>query len=170
MKQEKHRCRLVVGGDKLPYNDDTAAPAANLLESKILINSTISRHTARFMTIDISNFFLSSIMAEPEYMKLHKSELPTDILEQYNATDHMDKNEYVYFQINKGMYGLKQAAILAYKQLKTNLAKFGYHPIPHSNGMWKYKSRKTLFCLCVDDFGIQYHIHVDADHLIHALQ
>ena len=82
----------------------------------------------------------------------------------------MDKYEYVYFQINKGMYGLKQAAILAYKQLKTNLANFGYHPIPHSVGMWKHKSRKTLFCLCVDDFGIQYHNRADADHLIHALQ
>ena len=170
LKEEKHRCRLVVGGDKLPYHDDAAAPAANLLESKILINSTISRRQAKFMTIDISNFFLSSTMTEPEYMKLHKSEIPSDILDQYNATDHMDTNEFVYFQINKGMYGLKQATILAYKQLKTNLAKFGYHPIPHSVGMWKHKSRKTLFCLCVDDFGIQYHSRADADHLIHALR
>ena len=28
---------------------------------------------------------------------------------------YIDKNNYVYFQIKKGMYGLKQAAILAYK-------------------------------------------------------
>ena len=68
------------------------------------------------------------------------------------------------------MYGLKQAAILAYKQLKQNLAHHGYHPIPHSVGMWKHKSRKTIFCLCVDDFGIQYHTQADADHLIHALR
>ena len=68
------------------------------------------------------------------------------------------------------MYGLKQVAILAYKQLKTNLDKFGYHPIPHSVGMWKHKTRKTMFCLCVDDFGIQYHSRADADHLINALK
>ena len=68
------------------------------------------------------------------------------------------------------MYGLKQAAILAYKQLKTNLATYGYYPIPHSVGMWKHITCKTLFCLSVDDFGIQYHSKADADHLIHALR
>ena len=170
LKEEKYRCRLVVGGDKLPYTDDAAAPAANLLETKLLINSTISQPSARFMSIDISNFFLSSTMPQPEFMKIHRDDIPTDILTKYNATSMMDKTNYIYFQINKGMYGLKQAAILAYKQLKQNLAQHGYHPIPHSVGMWKHKTRKTLFCLCVDDFGIQYHTQADADHLIHALQ
>ena len=170
LKKEKHRCRLVVGGDKLPYEHDAAAPAANLLESKILINSTISQPTARFMSIDISNFFLSSNMDQPEFMKIHKDNIPQDIMEQYGANELLDSANYVYFQINKGMYGLKQAAILAYKQLKKNLAHHGYFPIPHSVGMWKHKTRKTLFCLCVDDFGIQYHTQADADHLIHALK
>lgn len=36
--------------------------------------------------------------------------------------------------------------------------------------MWKHKTRKTRFCLCIDDFGIQYHNRADADHLINALQ
>lgn len=71
LKSEKHRCRLVVGGDKLPYTADAAAPAANLLETKLLLNSTISQPTARFMSIDISNFFLSSTIPEPEFMKIH---------------------------------------------------------------------------------------------------
>ena len=34
----------------------------------------------------------------------------------------MDNSNYIYFEINKGIHGLKQAAILAYKQLKTNLS------------------------------------------------
>ena len=57
LKHEAYRCRLVVGGDKLPYASDSAAPAANLIESKILFNSVISTKGAKFMTIDISNFF-----------------------------------------------------------------------------------------------------------------
>ncbi len=170
LKSEPHRCRLVVGGDKLTYDKDSAAPAANLLESKILFNSTISRPSARFMTIDISNFFLSLHMDEPEFMCIHRDDIPEDILQQYEAHRYMDSSNYVYFQINKGMYGLKQAAILAYKQLKTNLATHGYYPIPHSVGMWKHITRKTLFCLCIDDFGIQYHSKADADHLIYALR
>ena len=44
------------------YN--TAAPAANSLETKILLNSVISgrKDGARFMTIDIKDFFLQSIL------------------------------------------------------------------------------------------------------------
>ena len=45
LKTEKYRCRLVVGGDKLPYDDDSTALAANLLETKLLSNSTISQPT-----------------------------------------------------------------------------------------------------------------------------
>ena len=45
LKAQQYCCRLVVGGDKLPYDDDAAAPAANLLETKLLSNSTISQPT-----------------------------------------------------------------------------------------------------------------------------
>ena len=62
LKLEKYQCHLVVGGDKLLYDKDSAAPAANLLETKFFLNSTISQPNARFMSIDISNFFLSSTM------------------------------------------------------------------------------------------------------------
>ena len=108
-------------------------------------------------------------MDEPEFMRIHRDDIPDDILLQYDAHLYMDHSAFVHFRINKGMYGLKQAAILAYKQLKTNLAQHGYYPIPHSVGMWKHTTRKTMFCLCVDDFGIQYHSKADTDHLIHAL-
>ena len=32
-KQEKHRVRLTVGGDRLTYNDDVSSPATSLLET-----------------------------------------------------------------------------------------------------------------------------------------
>ncbi len=118
LKSEPHRCHLVNGGDKLPYDNDTAAPAANLLETKILFNSTISQPSAQFMTIDIINFFLSSQMDEPEFMCIHRDDIPDDILTQYEAQLYMDCSEFFHFRINKGMYSLKQAAILAYKQLR----------------------------------------------------
>ena len=54
-KEEKYRVRLTVGGDCLQYPDDTASPAASLLETKLLINSTISQsaYGYKFMTLDI---------------------------------------------------------------------------------------------------------------------
>ena len=68
------------------------------------------------------------------------------------------------------MYGLKQAAILAYKQLVKHLATFGYAPVPFSLFLWKHNTRKTQFFLCVDDFGIKFYPKSNADHLIHALK
>ena len=68
------------------------------------------------------------------------------------------------------MYGLKQAALLAFEQLKKNLAPRGYEPIPHTDGMWRHKTRATKLCLCVDDFGVKYFNDDDVNHLINALQ
>lgn len=68
------------------------------------------------------------------------------------------------------MYGLKQAAVLAYKQLCEHLKKNGYIPIAGSKCMFKHVTHKTKFCLCVDDFGIKYFTKDDANHLINTLK
>ena len=100
LKSEPWRIRLVVGGDKVIYFDDQGSPAANLLETKLLLNSVISDATmcACFMSIDLKDHFLSSPMNTPEYMQIHQKYIPLDII--------------------KGMYGLKQAALLAYNFLR----------------------------------------------------
>ena len=54
------------------------------------------------------------------------------------------------------MYGLKQAAILAYNLIKKQLEPAGYIPIKETNGLWKHCTRKTIFALCVNDFGVKY--------------
>ena len=67
------------------------------------------------------------------------------------------------------MYGLKQAAILAYDNLQSNLKPFGYQPVVGTVGLWQHISRPTTFCLCVDDFGIKYTSKQDAQHLLDAI-
>ena len=42
LKPEPFRVRIVVGGDKLSYDNDAGSPAASLVESKLILNSTIS--------------------------------------------------------------------------------------------------------------------------------
>ena len=73
LKQEKYRVRLTVGGDKLDYDQDATSPAASLIETKLLLNSVISDSArgARFMTLDIKDFFLQTTMKECEFMKIH---------------------------------------------------------------------------------------------------
>jgi len=80
------------------------------------------------------------------------------------------KNGFVYMEINKGMYGLPQAGILANKLLKRRLAKFGYYELPHTPGLWKHVSRPIAFTLVVDDFGIKYVGREHLDHLLAAIR
>ena len=172
LKEEQYRIRLTLGGDKLDYFGETASPAANLLETKILVNSVISdtESGARFMSLDIKDFFLQSTLPEKEYLRIHKKYFTEYFLELYDLKDKINADGYVYCEIVKGMYGLKQAAILAYKKLKNILEEAGYIQIEQTTGLWKHKIRKTIFALCVDDFGVKYFSKDDLNHLITTLQ
>ena len=64
-------------------------------------------------------------------------------------------NGYIYVKIQKGMCGLKRAAVLAHNKLLNHLSNYGYYPLPNTTGLWGHKHRPTKFCLCVDDFGIK---------------
>ena len=57
-KKEKERTRFTVGGDRINYPGEVATPTADMLVAKMLMNSVISTKGARFMTMDISNFYL----------------------------------------------------------------------------------------------------------------
>ena len=170
-KPEPWRIRIVVGGDKLHCPYDTGSPAAGLLETKLLLNSVISDavNGARFFSIDLKDFFLASPMLEKEYMRMHIRHIPADIRNKYNI-NNIVHNNYVYIRINKGMYGLKQAAVLAYNNLVNVMQQYGYSPCPMSPGIWTHNTRRTKFCLCVDDFGIKYFNQDDAEHLIQSLK
>ena len=67
------------------------------------------------------------------------------------------------------MYGLKQAAVLAYNQLVKRLAKNGYFPCLFTTGIWKPKTQKTQFCLCVDNFGVKVFSEQDKEHFLQSL-
>ena len=82
LKTEKYRARMVVGGDRLTYNDDPDSPAASLIETKLLLNSVIldADKGARFMSVDLKDFFLCSYMKTPEYMRITLKNIPPDII------------------------------------------------------------------------------------------
>ena len=143
LKTEKNRVQLTVGGDRLQYPDDTASPAATLLETKLLLNSTISQNAkgARFMTLDIKDFFLQTIMERSEYMKIHAKYFLKDIRDKYNITNKIHSDGYVYCMIKRGMYGLKQAARLAYDNLKLHLGKHVYYPDKVATNIWSHQER-----------------------------
>ena len=57
-KKEKERTRFVVGGDRINYPGEVATPTADKRVATLLFNSVVLTRDAKFMTMDISNFYL----------------------------------------------------------------------------------------------------------------
>ncbi len=129
---------MVAGGDRVHYPGNAGTPTANLLTVKILINSIISTAGAKFMTMDIKDFYLNTPMARYKYMQLHIADIPDNVLEHYNLRDKATSDGYIYCKIQKGMYGLPQAGIIAQQLLKERLQKHGYPQSQTTPGLWKH--------------------------------
>jgi hypothetical protein len=78
---------LIAGVNRVHYLGDTGTPTANLLTVKLLINSTISTPNAKYMTIDIKDFYLNTPMAQYKYMQLQIVNMPNDVIKHYNLTN-----------------------------------------------------------------------------------
>jgi hypothetical protein len=60
---EPNRTRLVAEADRVHYPGDAGTPTADLITVKLLLNSIISTPNAKFMTMDIKDFYLNTPMA-----------------------------------------------------------------------------------------------------------
>jgi hypothetical protein len=167
-KKEKERVRLTFGGDRLDYSGYVATSTADITTLKILINSTLSTKDAAIMMMDINNYYLGTPLPRFEYMKMLLSRFPEEIIEKYNLND-LAVDGWVNIEIRKGVYGLKQAGLLANQLLQTLLAPFGYYPARHTPGLWLHKTRPISFTLVVDDFSVKYIENQHAEHHRNAL-
>ena len=102
-------------------------------------------------------------------MKFPINLIPTEIIQQQNLRD-IQHNGWVYLEITKDMYGLKESGKFAFDQLHEYLAPYGYAPCKYTTGLWKHKNNGITFVLRVDDFGIKYTNKATAQYLINALK
>ena len=112
-KAEKNRTRVVVGDSRIDYPGEVTTPTAEMLVAKLLFNSLISTKGAQFMTMDISNFYLMTPLARPEYIRVKLSDIPDEIIAEYNLKAKATKDGSVHIVANRGMYGLPQSGLLA---------------------------------------------------------
>jgi hypothetical protein len=106
---------------------------------------------AKFLVIDIKNLYLNTPLGRFEYMIINLSSIPQETIDNYYLIE-LAQDGKVYIDIQKGMYGLPQAGILANELLQRNLAKDGYRPTQHTHDLWKHDTRPISFSLVVDDF------------------
>ena len=79
-KEDPYRTRLTVGGDRVNYPYNCGTPTVDLATVKYLLNSVISTSLAKFMTIDIKDFYLCTLMTRFKYMRLKLSDLPDNVV------------------------------------------------------------------------------------------
>jgi hypothetical protein len=139
-KKEKEHVRLAVGGDRLDYSGNVTTSTTDITTFKILINSTLSTEDAAMMMMDIKSYYLGTPLPRFEYMKMLLSRFPKEIIQKYNLNT-LAVDGWVYIEIQKGMYGLNQAGLLANQLLQTRLSPFGYYPARHTPGLWLHKTR-----------------------------
>ena len=73
---------MTAGGDRINYPDDVSTPTSDIITTKVIINSTISTPGAKFMTIDVKNFYLNNPMKRFEYIRIKLTDIPKEIIKQ----------------------------------------------------------------------------------------
>jgi hypothetical protein len=127
-----------------------------------MFNSVLSTPGAKFMGIDLKDFYLCSKLDEYKYVGIPEHMLPDEIITLYNLKPNAE--------VRKGMYGLPQAGRLANLQLQKFLEPHGYIPCPITPGLWKDLHSDLQFTLVVDNFGVQYTKKTDVDRLLTTFQ
>jgi hypothetical protein len=125
-KADPNRTRLTIGGNRITHPRDCGTPTVDMVTVKIHLNSIVSTKGARYCTIDLKDFYLNTPMACPEFTCMKLAELPEEFAQIYKLHDLADANGFISIKIQKGMYGLPQAGILAQELLKKCLNKHGY--------------------------------------------
>ena len=69
---------------KKTHDGDIRTPTTHLETEKILFNSAPSRRNTKFMTIDISNFYLMTPMQDYECLRTSINNIPTEIIIEHN--------------------------------------------------------------------------------------
>ena len=91
--------RLTIGGNRINYPGKVGTPTAEMLLVKCMLNSVVSTNGAKFMSIGISNFYLNMPLPRYKYMKLKLTNIPQEVIDEYNLTQKATNDGYVYVEI-----------------------------------------------------------------------
>jgi hypothetical protein len=168
-KTDPNRIRITAGGNLINYLGKLMTWMADITTSKLHWNSVLSTPGTKYMCLDIKNFYLLAPLDRYEYMRIPFTLSPPWIVEQYGLANKMH-NGYIYLEMQRAVWGLPQAGILANKLLKKRLAPHGYYKCKQTPSVWKHTTRPISFTLVVNDFGVKYMRKEDIDHLIKCIK
>jgi hypothetical protein len=162
--EKTYRVRGTAGGDRINYPGAVSARTADMELVKLLLNKVVSEPNTRWMTLDITDFYLHSTLTRPAYIRIQCKFISDTIFAKYLLRPFVCNNS-VLFRVDKGMYGLPQAGLLAKQELQDHLALGGYHQSATVPCLFIHESNGVMFSLVVDDFGVTYTDPAGAEHL-----
>ncbi len=115
-KVDPHRIRITAGGNLITYPGKLSTCTANLTTSKLMWNSILSTKGAHYMCLNIKFFYLTAALDQFKYMKMPILLFLTWIIQQYHLQKHV-LNGFIYLEMQRAIWGLLQAGILANKLL-----------------------------------------------------
>jgi hypothetical protein len=121
------------------------------------------------MMMDIKNYYVGTPLPIYEYiMSLPLSIIPDEIITKCNLRK-ISVGGWVYLEMRKRMYGVKQYGLLANQILQKRLSPYGYYPARHTPVLSLHKTRSIAFTLVVDEFEVKYVGKDNAHHVRNAL-
>jgi hypothetical protein len=168
-KEDPNKIRITAGGNLIQCDLELSVPTADINTAKLHWNSVVSTEKAKYMCLDIKKFYLTAALEYFEYMRIPLSYFPAWMVEQYNLIERA-YNGYVYIKMQRAVWGLPQAGILANKHLRRKLAPFGYTECVNTPGLWKHETQPISFTLVINNVGVKYVSKNNVDHLIASIE
>ena len=166
------RVRSTYGGNRSDYEGERSANTSSMTDVKLLLNKTISTPGRKFVSADITDFYLiDNPLERPEYMRLQLADVSPWALNHFQFEKYiLPGATSVLLQVDFGIYGLPQSGLLAQKKLKAHLADHGYVESVHTPCHFKHATDLIEFVLIVDDIGISTHGDGPAERLFDVLR
>ena len=90
------------GGKLIEYPHELTMRTADLKTSNILWNSVLSTPNAKYMYVDIKNMYLATPLDQPEYIRIHRKNIPKEFIDKENLHDKFI-NDFIHLRIIRGM-------------------------------------------------------------------
>jgi hypothetical protein len=102
-------------------------------------------------------------------MRMTRRQISTTIMEEYDLEQYFD-GDIIHFEVNKGMYRLPQAGLLAQNRIIAHLADNGYTQSTVVPCLFQHRDNGVTFVLVIDDFGIKAKNAAGRDHFLNTLR
>jgi hypothetical protein len=101
-KADPHCIHITAGGKLINYLGDLSTRIADLTTLKLMWNSVLSTEGAKYMCLDIKNFYLTAPLNRFKYMKMPLVLFPDWIKTQYNLEKYA-YNGFVYLEMQRAV-------------------------------------------------------------------